>query len=165
LAGRAQGDVLSRLGHVHRPAEDGRRDATDGLRRSAAADQHHPVDAGALALECVEPVGERTQHALDGRPRDVRRCGGGQRQPVQRAGGERPDGGALALQVGHQHQPVGSRRCRQRQLREPFVPDSQQSRGRVHHARGVERDDERQEPPGAVGEAGDDALGISSRDL
>ena len=83
----------------------------------------------------------------------------------QEPGGARAVGGAFTVEVRHEHEPVGARRRRQRQLVEPARFDAQEAGDGVGDLGGVERADERQEPAGGVGEAGDGAARIGRGDV
>src|SRR5512132_1321160 len=110
LPGGAVGHVLGRRGDHHRVAEHGRGDPGHGLGAGAAAHQQHPPHLDALGHQRVQAVGEAAQQPLDGRPGQAGRGGVGQPEAVQRPGGVRVVGGALALQVGDQGEPAGARR-------------------------------------------------------
>ena len=105
------------------------------------------------------------EQPLDGGPGQVRRGGAGQRQPVQGAGGVRPVGRALTLQVGHQHQAVGARRRGQREPGQLRVVDAEDARRRVEHPGRVQRAHQGQVLAGGRGEPGDDAGRVGGRDV
>ena len=117
----------------------------------------------ALGPQRVQAVGQRAEHALDRRARQVRRRRVAQPQAVQRAGGVGLVGRALALEVGDQDEPVGPGRRGQRERAEAGVVDAEHPRGGVEHARGVERAGEREEAAGGVGEPGDEPGPVGGR--
>ena len=110
----------------------------------------HRAPHGAHGIHCG---GEVEQHALDHGPGEVlgRRVRAG--QPVQRAGGRRQVGGALAVEVGHQGQAAGPRLAGQRKAVQAGVVGAEHGGAGGEHPRCVERADQRQEP----------ALGIRER--
>ncbi len=138
-------------------AEDRRRDPADRLGPGAAADQDHPVDRGALGRRARR--GRRRGRTACPR----RRPGPGgpgstlaQAQAVHRAGGVRPVRGPLALQVGHQDQPVGAgrratgpaRRARRGRRRAgPAAASSTRAALSVRPAAGTGRSRRRTRPP------------------
>ena len=95
--------------------------STDGAIARTAADCAPPPmrnsrsTGDALGAQRVDAVGERAEHALDRGAGQVRGRRVGQAQAVQGAGGVGLVRGALALQVGHEDEPVGARGCGQGQ--------------------------------------------------
>ena len=71
--------------------------------------------------------------------------------------------GALALEVGLQHQAARAGRRPEGEFAQFVVPDAEQAGHRVEHARRVQRRDQGQEAAGGVREAGDRAGGVVRR--
>ena len=146
------------------PRTDGR-DPAYGLRPRSSPDQDQPVDRRTLPLDRGHAVGQAAEHPLDRRPGQVRRGRRAQPQAVHGAGGVRAVGGALALEVGHQDQPVRAGGCGQGEAGQLVVVDTQDPRGGIEDPGGVEGRDQRQEPAGRVGKAGHGAGRVLHRPL
>ena len=114
----------------------------------------------ALCEDRVESVRESAEHALDEGPGDVLRRGVGQGHPLEPGGGIGQVRGALALEIGHERDPVRPRPRSQCQSSDLVMADAQQSACRDEDPCGVEGRDQRQATAVRGGETGDRAAAI-----
>ena len=160
LPGRAVGDVLpgrrdQRPARRRRPARSGAPPPTGRRRRSGGPGRPRRPGARSASSPSARP---QSMPSTAARARCAGVGGGQASGRAARRWRRGRFGRALALQVGHQHQPVRARRARDSASSASSSWSTPSSRGGgVEHPGGVERADQRQEAAGGVGEPGDRA--------